>query len=206
MDKIGKKLQTFATLLFLIEIVSCIVMAIVCWAKDLVGLGFIMFFVGPILSYFFFLLIAGFGKLIDNSDKILSNTGSIVNQNRKQMPKSSLKETFKNIGDGLAKLKPKWTCSCGQKNNSEAKACINCGKEKKAVSNTPTSAWICSCGTENDGGIFCKVCGKFKSSQPKPKAVVESVKKVELSKWTCSCGQENRGEAKACINCGKAKE
>ena len=63
------------------------------------------------------------------------------------------------------------------------------------------------------GESFYKGLKTYLSETIKEQGQIDAPKQVQINgsmttlpKWTCSCGQENRGAAKACINCGKAKE
>ena len=83
-DDIGKRLKKLAKVLTAVEHPLCIVLAIVFWAlagdSDLyilmTILGFVFLLVMPFITWIGNMLIYGFGRLIENSEKQTSSDGN----------------------------------------------------------------------------------------------------------------------------------
>jgi hypothetical protein len=73
-DNIGEKIKKLAVVLTVLGIIGSIIFAIILWANELIGAGFLALFVGILSSWVGSFLLYGFGELIDNTKEMSNNT------------------------------------------------------------------------------------------------------------------------------------
>ena len=75
-DDIGKKIKSLATILCWVGIIAYVIAAIVMFSidDDLIGIGFLLLIVGPLMSWVGSFFMYGFGELIDKACDIERNT------------------------------------------------------------------------------------------------------------------------------------
>lgn len=138
----GEKLKILAKILFVLNVIAFIVLAIVFgWEKETVsGWGsygrlysdyetvfypgrFFPFIIGgPLVSYFECLIIYAFGELVDNTEKTNRNLKDFIDWNKTS--------TVDAESDRLASKERKShvTCpSCGEENPGDQMFCFKCG-------------------------------------------------------------------------------
>lgn len=58
-----------------------------------------------------------------------------------------------------------WRCTCGTRNEDDARFCKNCGAARSVQEPPRETGWRCVCGMQNGNDArFCKNCGKPKGS------------------------------------------
>lgn len=123
------KIKVFSYIFLILGIVTGIVLAIVSFANNLVGIGFTYLFTMPFGSYFIHLLLCGFSQLIENTrpksitiKKTKQNTYQSVNN------KNTIKEEYI---DEINLPKNNECPICFAKMSTNDKKCKNCGYEFK---------------------------------------------------------------------------
>ena len=92
MNDIGSKIKITASILFFLEIIGSIIAAIVCFSDSLAGIGCALLFGGPLAAWLIFMMVYGFGQLVENSDylrKSQEKSGSIMNSGKSDRPKET---------------------------------------------------------------------------------------------------------------------
>ncbi|MBQ1847430.1 MAG: hypothetical protein II135_05435 [Clostridia bacterium] len=74
MNDIGSKIKITASILFVLEIIGSIIAAIVCFSDSLAGIGCALLFGGPLAAWLIFIMVYGFGQLVENSDQLVENS------------------------------------------------------------------------------------------------------------------------------------
>lgn len=133
-ENIGKKIKSLANILCWVGIIAYVIAAIVMISTDeyLIGTGFLLLIVGPLMSWVGSLFIYGFGELIDKTCDIAENTRS------RDIKQSTSSEKIQSSGYSLSKLANEktnnsgsWACKeCGTKNDANSLCCKDCGKYK----------------------------------------------------------------------------
>lgn len=75
-DNIGKKIKSLANVLCWVGIIAYVIAAIIMFSidEDFIGIGFLLLFVGPFMSWISSFFMYGFGELIDKVSDIERNT------------------------------------------------------------------------------------------------------------------------------------
>ena len=133
-DNIGGKIKVLAQVVCWIGIICSALFGIIIVAngKNFVFLGFMIMFVGSLLSWCSSFVLYGFGELIENSEIANSNTYEIhklltriAPEGVSSTPISTTTSTIERTPDGG------WICKkCGTKNVSNTQFCKDCGTYK----------------------------------------------------------------------------
>ena len=67
-DNIGGKMKMLAKILFILETISTVAVALSLFTNDMGAIGLLVLFIGPILAWISSWFLYGFGQLIENSD------------------------------------------------------------------------------------------------------------------------------------------
>ena len=132
-ENIGKKIKSLATILCWVGIIAYVIAAIITFYidDDLIGIGFLLLIVGPLMSWVGSFFIYGFGELIDKTCDIAKNTRS------GDIKQSTSSAKIQSSGYSLSKLANEktnnsggfWVCKkCGTKNEMHSLCCKDCGK------------------------------------------------------------------------------
>ncbi len=154
-DNIGKKIKTLAKTICYIGIAACIIAAIAIFAiasdmmygaETLMGIGFAVLIVGPLVFWIGSFSLYGFGELIDNSQEIkekLCGTEkqkqkNVVNQETANDYKESLEFSPKKKNENCLKVSVPEIVS--EEMQEGMKQCPSCGRV------LPSDQAVCKCG------------------------------------------------------------
>lgn len=132
-DDIGGKIKDFAVVTCVIGIIASIIIAIIMFAKEAIGMGILYLFIGPLLSWIGSFFMYGFGEIVDK----ICNIEVMIAHNIGRVSEALSTELYEN-NYSLSKLALKkenitdvWICKqCGEKNAKSNIACNNCGAYK----------------------------------------------------------------------------
>ena len=145
-DDVGKKIQKMAIIVFLVDVVSCVVLAFCLgWERNnwgetefRAGIFFAILIGGPLASYTSALILYGFGKLVDKISE-LHTVGASVDRDVPSIMAAvntapSPVRTVDRISDLIDNPNQKsggntWLCSCGRCNPNYMSSCV-CGRNK----------------------------------------------------------------------------
>lgn len=145
-ENIGGKIKKLASILTYVGIAaSCIIgIIIMCFAgyfgSICVLIGFLVMFVGSLLSWVSSFLLYGFGELVEDNEV---------------MKKIMLKENPEIFPEHSIKHGETWRCpECCRDNSANTNEC-KCGYKRESKASGSVKPW-----DDNNGHIICPVCGK----------------------------------------------
>lgn len=145
-DDVGKKIQKMATVVFRVEVVSCVILAFCLgwernyWGKTefRAGIFFGLLIGGPLASYCSALILYGFGELVDKIGRLHTAGASIGEKEPSNVAAvntvPSPVRTVDRVSDLINNPNQKpdgntWLCSCGRCNPNYMSSCV-CGRNK----------------------------------------------------------------------------
>ena len=98
-EDIGEKLMKCAIIIFAINILACIIGAVVLWINGFILWGFVTLFIGPFFAWLESALLYGFGQLIDNSEIIRIESEKIAKNSNNKSELVSVKTNIINSSE-----------------------------------------------------------------------------------------------------------
>jgi hypothetical protein len=120
-DNIGGKIKGLAVAACVVGIISSIIIAIVLFAEEEIGFGFLYLIIGSLVSWISSFGLYGFGHLIETTENIEYYLSTKKEENYTLSKLAAKNEIYDNS----------WVCGvCGRKNKLEAPYCNGCGHKK----------------------------------------------------------------------------
>ena len=92
MKNIGSKIKTTASIFFVLAIIGSVIGGIIMIGSSVEGLGILLLLGGPLAGWLIFMMIYGFGQLVENSDYLrdsLAKPGSVMNSGKSARPEKN---------------------------------------------------------------------------------------------------------------------
>ena len=105
-DNIGQKIKSLATGTFVVEAIAAIIAGIylITSSENMVLIGFLVIFAGPLVAWVLSWLLYGFGQLIENSDIIAEESkrkndkhDKLVAQNNERKQKQKAQQQYAHV-------------------------------------------------------------------------------------------------------------
>lgn len=83
-NNVSKIIQNLAIVFFILGLIASFVVAIILWSYEEVGLGFLVWIGGSIVSYLSSIMLYGYGKIIENQETLIELQSGILIENNNE--------------------------------------------------------------------------------------------------------------------------